>query len=82
MAREMLDEVVSLVKEAKAALNHLAEVAEKGVELPSGRDQAVFYRDEVRSAMDALRSPIDKLEMIMDKEYWPMPSYGDLIFEV
>ncbi len=29
--------------------------------------------------MDALRAPVDKLEMIVDKEAWPMPSYGDLI---
>ena len=33
-------------------------------------------------AMDALRDPVDQLEMIVDKEAWPMPSYGDLIFEV
>ena len=33
-------------------------------------------------AMDELRAPIDKLEMIVDKDVWPMPSYGDLIFEV
>ena len=28
------------------------------------------------------RQPVDKLEMIVDKEMWPMPSYGDLMFEV
>ena len=33
-------------------------------------------------AMEDLRAPIDKLEMLVDKEVWPMPSYGDLIFEV
>ena len=33
-------------------------------------------------AMEALRAPVDKLEMIVDKEAWPMPSYGDLMFEV
>ena len=27
------------------------------------------------------RGPVDKLEMIVDKDMWPMPSYGDLIFE-
>jgi glutamine synthetase len=32
--------------------------------------------------MEALRKPIDKLEMIVEKDVWPMPSYGDLIFEV
>ena len=32
--------------------------------------------------MAELRDPVDKLEMIVDKEMWPMPSYGDLLFEV
>ena len=38
--------------------------------------------DEVKAAMDELRAPVDKLEMLVDKSMWPMPSYGDLIFEV
>ena len=33
-------------------------------------------------AMEALRKPVDELEMIVDKSMWPMPSYGDLLFEV
>ena len=33
-------------------------------------------------AMEELRRPVDELEMIVDKEAWPMPSYGDLLFEV
>ena len=32
--------------------------------------------------MNALRVHIDKLEMLVDKEMWPMPSYGDMLFEV
>ena len=32
--------------------------------------------------MNRLRSAADQLEMIVGKEYWPFPSYGDLIFEV
>ena len=50
--------------------------------MEEGRDQAVYYRDVVKTAMDALRAPVDKLEMLVDKDIWPMPSYGDLIFEV
>ena len=32
--------------------------------------------------MGQLRKPVDELEMIVDKSMWPMPSYGDLLFEV
>ena len=45
-------------------------------------DRAHFYYDEIVPAMNRLREPADKLEMIVDKDYWPFPSYGDLIFEV
>ena len=44
--------------------------------------KANFYHDKVCKAMDELRAPVDALEMIIDKEAWPMPSYGDMIFEV
>lgn len=47
------------------------------------RDVTVPYSSEsVVPAMKALRKPVDELEMIVDKDMWPMPSYGDLIFEV
>jgi len=82
VAREMLTEVTSLVSQAKEALNILTERTAAGAAMTEGRDQAVYYRDEVTTAMKALRHPIDELEMIMDKDYWPMPSYGDLLFEV
>ena len=32
--------------------------------------------------MDDLRAPVDALEMMVDKKVWPVPTYGDLIFEV
>jgi glutamine synthetase len=32
--------------------------------------------------MDDLRTPVDELEMMVDKKVWPVPAYGDLIFEV
>jgi len=82
VAKEMLDDVIRLVTEAKSALTKLIQVTDEGVAMEQGRDQAVFYKDEVNKAMNDLRRPIDELETIMDKDYWPMPSYGDLLFEV
>ena len=79
---ELLKETSALLAETKAALTKLQEVTEQGGKMEEGRDQAAYYRDTVKTAMDALRAPVDKLEMIVDKDLWPMPSYGDLIFEV
>ena len=79
---EALTEVTTLLAETKAALENLKAVEEKAVAMGEGEEQARFYHFEVVPAMEELRAPVDKLEMIVDKEAWPMPSYGDLIFEV
>ncbi|MCP1102197.1 glutamine synthetase [Aequitasia blattaphilus] len=77
-----LEEVSQLLEEAEKALNILWNVTEKASAMEEGQEQANYYHDSVIPAMEALRAPIDKLEMKVDKEAWPMPSYGDLLFEV
>ena len=79
---DLLTEVSALLAETKKALGALTVVAEKAAEMEEGEAQGRYYHFEVVPAMEALRAPVDKLEMIVDKEAWPMPSYGDLIFEV
>ena len=79
---EALKEVSALMAETKAALDKLVKVTGEAAAKEEGEVQATYYHTEVVPAMDALRTPVDKLEMIVDKEAWPMPSYGDLIFEV
>ena len=78
----LLTEVTELLKETKAALNALIQVTEEAASKEEGAVQANYYHSDVFPAMETLRAPVDKLEMIVDKEVWPMPSYGDLIFEV
>ena len=79
---ETLKEVSALMAETKAALDNLVKTTADAAAKEEGEIQATYYHTEVVPAMDALRAPVDKLEMIVDKEAWPMPSYGDLIFEV
>ena len=79
---EILNEVSALLKETREALQILVKLTEEAAGKEEGPEQANFYHSDVVPAMEALRAPVDKLEMIIDKEVWPMPSYGDLIFEV
>ena len=79
---ELLGEISGYLVEAKAALKALTEITDEAAAKEEGSVQANFYHSDVVPAMAALRAPVDKLEMIVDKEAWPMPSYGDLIFEV
>ena len=79
---DILAEVSGLLAETKKTLEALKVVTDQAAAMEEGEDQARFYHFDVVPAMEALRAPVDKMEMIVDKEAWPMPSYGDLMFEV
>ncbi len=81
-AQENLRKITALTDEAYLALEKLISDDEKSLGMPEGRERALFCRDTVKTDMESLRAPIDKLEMMVGKDYWPMPSYGDLLFEV
>ena len=78
--KETLDEITVYLKEAKTALTTLkADQAE--AEKGCVKCTAEFYRDVIKADMAALRTPVDILETLVDSEYWPMPTYGELLFE-
>ena len=79
---ELLLETSALLSDTKVALAKLTDVVDQAKEMSRGKEQAVFFHEKIIPAMAELRSPVDALEMIVDKEMWPMPSYGDLLFEV
>ncbi len=79
---ELLGDVSELLFDTKTLLTKLVENTETACAITNVEVQAHFFRDEVTTIMEELRMAIDKLEMIVDKEVWPMPSYGDLLFEV
>ncbi|MBD8940183.1 MAG: glutamine synthetase type III [Lachnospiraceae bacterium] len=78
----MLKDTTALLSQTKLALAKLQEAADQAAAMENGREQAEYYHKVVFKDMEELRVPVDKLEMIVDKEEWPMPSYGDLLFEV
>ena len=79
---ELLVETSKLLAEAKKALAKLTDDIAVAAAKEEGKEQAEFFKDVIKEDMVALRKPVDELEMIVDKDLWPMPSYGDLIFEV
>ena len=78
----LLKETSKFLKETNAAMKILGDCVAEYPSHEDGPDRAHFCRNQIVPAMEALRAPVDALEMIVDKEMWPMPSYGDLIFEV
>lgn len=79
---EILGRLTGYLADARKALAELQKVTAEAGMMETGKVQAHFYHDKVCVAMKALRDPVDELEMIVDKAEWPMPSYGDLLFEV
>ncbi len=79
---DLLNDVSKLLEEAKAALVTLEEVTDKAAEAGDMAAEARYFHESVVPAMAALRTPVDKLEVLVDKKVWPMPSYSDLLFEV
>ena len=57
-------------------------LAEADVPGRSPQELANFYRDEVIPSMEALRESADSLEVLVAKDQWPFPSYGDILFSV
>ena len=76
-----LKEITTELTKMKKALEDLKTVENKARKIQDARKLAYFYKDKVRPAMDALRDPADKLEMLVDKKDWPFPTYADLLFE-
>ncbi|MEE1113559.1 MAG: glutamine synthetase III [Eubacterium sp.] len=79
---DLLKEISALLEETATALAELIRLDNEADAMTRGKEQAMFYRKNIVPAMKALRRPVDALETMVDKSVWPMPSYGDLLFEV
>ena len=78
----LLKKTCALLEKADDALQHLQECVEHSNALDGVQEMANYCHDVIAPAMRALREPIDSLELIVDKDIWPVPTYGDLMFEV
>ena len=78
----LLEKVSTLLATANQALGALKALMAQVESIQNVEEMAEAYRSRVAPAMTALRRPIDELEMTVDKDLWPVPTYGDLMFEV
>ena len=79
---ELLVEVIDNIRKMKDGIDMLEKVLYDSLKEKDIINRADLFYKNVKLAMDNLRKPTDNLEMIIDKNMWPMPSIGDLIFEV
>ncbi len=82
MQTELLRSVGEKLVSMQASYMELKKVEEQASSMENAKEQAFFYKDTVKKVMEELRVPADELEMIVDKEMWPIPTYGELMFEI
>jgi glutamine synthetase len=80
--QDYITKISGELRNAKVALDELTELTNKAKAMAPGKEQAFFYHDKVFPAMRELRAPIDKLETMVDKAVWPVPTYEELLFEI
>ena len=78
----MLRELNRCMNECRTAVDALDSATAKIGKNESSYAQAVNIRDRIRPRMAQLRQAVDKLECIVGKEFWPLPSYGEMLFRI
>ncbi|HEY8909043.1 MAG TPA: glutamine synthetase III [Desulfosporosinus sp.] len=77
---ELLKDVCSTLVSFKANLTTLEKDTQEATTITDVYKQAVYYRDVVFTAMQALRTDGDQLETMIDAELWPLPTYAEMLF--
>ena len=78
---DILRKVITLTNELYGATNVLGEMINEAERL-SGSLQSHYDREEVLPRMEDVRHFADNLELIVAKDYWPLPTYSDMLFYV
>ena len=78
--KQKLQELVSLINSLNINITNLKEELNK--KSKSTEERAKHFSNNVKAKMEILRENVDKLEEITPKEYWPMPTYIDLLYGV
>jgi glutamine synthetase len=79
---DLLKKLSSLLASSYKTLAKLEGAVAKAQKTADTVKKAESYRDNVVTAMQALRTDIDALEMLVPEDMWPVPSYADLLFKL
>lgn len=80
--REIVQKLSDLNYKAYHTLARLEGSEKTAAAIPNSVARAEAYRDTVIPAMDSLREFVDEMEQLTSSEYWPLPSYGDMMLKV
>ena len=80
--RDLMEKLLEGVTTINEAILALRDVHEKALATEGWQEKANVYAHEVAPAMDALRTAVDAMEDVVAHDYWPVPTYDDMLFYV
>ena len=79
---DLMTKLSQLNAKAYAAVEKLKKEESRAAKITDAVKRAEAYCDKVIPAMNALRSYVDAMEPLTATEYWPLPTYGEMMFNV
>ena len=79
---DIMTRLSTLTAKAYQTLNVLREADNEAKRQPAGERMAEYFLEHVIPVMNELRKTVDEMETLTAASYWPMPSYGDLMFSI
>ena len=77
---ELIEKISMHQVEIQTLVQRMVEARKVANKIENEREKAIAYHDTVASLFDEIRYHIDKLELIVDNEMWPLPKYRELLF--
>ena len=82
LERRMLERISRRTALLSGALANLEDETAAAKQIKCGSEKTLYYKENVVSGMEQLRKVSDELEVLVSKECWQLPTYGDLLYSV
>jgi glutamine synthetase len=76
----MIHEISAHLTQIKTAVDEMVEARKKANAIEDGKKQAQAYCDHVKPYFETIRYNVDKLELLVDDDSWPLPKYREMLF--
>jgi len=76
----LIEEIATHISAIKTNVDDMVEARKRANKIEDARSKAIAYHDTVEPFLSVIRYHIDKLELIVDNQMWPLPKYRELLF--
>jgi glutamine synthetase len=78
--KDAIEELSKHISEIRTDVQLMIDARKEANQIESEREKAIAYHDNVIPKMETIRYHIDKLELMVDNEMWPLPKYREMLF--